>query len=111
MPETAEKKVAVEMDAVCNIKNFTTIPNSTADFCIYTYKAEYETYNQLVRPGFFDAAYSFLNVGDTIRVFRFTPDKKLTHYLEYIVMTVDKINHKVVVANIANNNLEKKIIE
>lgn len=109
MPE--EQKPVVEMEAVVNIKNFTTIPNSTADFCIYTYKAEYETYTQITRPGFFNPAYSFLNPGDTIRVFRFDSTKKLTHFLEYIVMYVDKIQKTVTVASLSNNNLEKKLID
>ena len=60
MPE--EKQVPVEVDAVCNNKNFTTIPNSNSEFCIYTYKAEYESYTQLTKPGFFNPAYSLLRV-------------------------------------------------
>lgn len=111
MPE--EKQVPVEVDAVCNIKNFTTIPNSNSEFCIYTYKAEYESYTQLTKPGFFNPAYSFLNVGDTVRVFRFetgTP-RKLTHYLEFIVVEVDKVTKEVFVATIANHKLESKTLK
>ena len=109
MPE--EIGTVVEMEAVCNNKNFSTIPNSNSEFCIYTYKAEYETYNQLLRPGFFNPAASFVNVGDTIRVFRFDLEKNLTHLLEFVVVKTDKINRLVTVAGITNNNLEKKIIE
>lgn len=109
MPE--EIGPVVEMEAVCNNKNFSTIPNSNSEFCIYTYKAEYETYNQLLRPGFFNPAASFVNVGDTIRVFRFDLEKNLTHLLEFVVVKTDKINRLVTVAGITNNNLEKKIIE
>lgn len=111
MPETeVQPEVNVEMEAVVNIKNITTIPNSTAEFCIYTYKAEYETYTQVMRPGFFNPASSFLNKGDVIRVFRFDLEKKLTHYLEFIVMDVDKINRTVTVATLTNANVEKKVI-
>lgn len=109
MPE--EISPVVEMEAVCNNKNFSTIPNSNSEFCIYTYKAEYETYNQLLRPGFFNPAASFVNVGDTIRVFRFDLEKNLTHLLEFVVVKTDKINRLITVAGITNNNLEKKTIE
>lgn len=110
MPESEGKQSSLELEAVANIKNFSTIPNSNSEFCIYTYKAEYESYSQLSRPGFFNPASSFLNPGDTIRVFRFE-EKKLTHFLEYIVMDVDRINRTVTVASISNCNLEKKVIE
>lgn len=109
MPE--EKQLTLELEAVCNNKNFSTIPNSNSEFCIYTYKAEYETYNQLTRPGFFNPAHTFLNTGDTIRVFRYDLEGNLTNYLENIVMHVDKINKKVVTAGAVNLNLEKKVIE
>lgn len=110
MPENVNE-VNVEKEAVANPKNFTTIPNTSSDFCIFTYKAEYETYTQILRPGFFNSAALFLNAGDMIRVFRLDETKKLTHYLEFIVMSVDKINRVVTVASIANHNLDKKIIE
>lgn len=108
MPEEQSKKP--EMEAVVNIKNFSTIPNSNSEFCVYTYKAEYETPDQITRPGFFNAAYSFLNTGDTIRVFRFDLEGNLTHYLQYIVYKVDKINKKVTVAALAKNNLDNRVV-
>lgn len=111
MPEAQPMEVNVEQDAIANPKNFSTIPNSNSEFCIYTYKAEVESYDQICRPGFFDSAALFLNVGDTIRVFRFSIEKELTHYLEYVVMFVDKINRKVKVAVLEKNNLEKKVVE
>lgn len=111
MPETQKPmEVNVEKEAVANPKNFTTIPNSNSEFCIYTYKAEYETYNQINSKGFFNSAALFLNTGDIIRVFRFDAQKRLTNLLEYVVMTVDRINRIVVVATISNHNLEKKVI-
>ena len=108
MPEVQSKKP--EMEAVVNIKNFSTIPNSNSEFCVYTYKAEYETPDQITSPGFFNAAYSFLNTGDTIRVFRFDLEGNLTHYLQYIVYKVDKINKKVTVAALAKNNLDNRVV-
>lgn len=110
MPVEQVTEEVKEAEAVVNIKNFTTIPNSTAEFCIYTYKAEHETYTQILRPGFFNPAFSFLNKGDTIRVFRFSLDKKLTHFLEFIVMDTDKINKVVTVAMLSNSNLDKKVL-
>lgn len=109
--EQTKEVVNVEVEAVANPKNFTNIPNSNSEFCVYTYKAEYESYSQITRPGFFNTAALFLNVGDTIRVFRLNMEKKLEHYMVYVVMDVDKINRTVVVANIANHNLTKKVIE
>lgn len=113
MPEEKQAPASVEVEAVCNNKNFSTIPNSNSEFCIYTYKADYESYVQLTRPGFFNPACLFLNVGDTIRIFRFeegTP-RRLTHYLEYVVVSVDKINKEVVTATVANHNLDKKTVK
>lgn len=107
MPEETK---TVEAKLIANTKNFTTIPNSVAEFCIYTYKAEYETYTQVTRAGFFNSAYSFLNKGDIIRVYLFNSKKDLTNYLEYVVMDIDKINKEVTVAIIENVNLEKKIV-
>ena len=107
--EEGPVEVNVEIDAIANPKNFSTIPNSNSEFCVYTYKAEYETYNQIVRPGFFNSASGFLNVGDTIRVFRYDLEKKLTHYLEFVVMDVDKINKTLVLAMLSQHNLVNKI--
>ena len=106
MPE----KEAKEMEAVANNKNFSTIPNSNSEFCVYTYKAEYETVTQIQRPGFFNPAYSFVNPGDAIRVFRFDAEKNLTNYLQFIVVKVDKTNKKVVISALNNNNLENRLI-
>ena len=115
MPDTetvqTPEQQPIEVEALCNNTNFTTIPNSTAEFCIYTYKAEHETHSQVLRPGFFDPAYSFVNVGDTIRVFRYNFDKVITHYMEFIVMKVDKVTREVRVAIVSNTKLENKIIE
>lgn len=110
MPEGQEelKGVDIEKDAVANPKNFSTIPNSNSEFCVYTYKAECESYNQINRPGFFNSAALFVNKGDTIRVFRFDTEKNLVNYLVYIVMSVDKINRTVTVATAENINLANR---
>ena len=111
MAETKKKKEQAikEPELIAVTQNFTTIPNSNSEFCIYTYKAETESLSQIARQGFFDSANAFLNVGDTIRVFRFNFEKKLTNYLEHIVMDVDRINKKVITATVLQVNLEKRI--
>ena len=111
MPEEEKKQpTPVIIDLVANIKNFSTIPNSNSEFCIYTYKAEFETMDQVNRPGFFNPAYSFLNVGDMIRLFRFDLEKNLTHYFQYVVVSVDKITKKVKVATVENVKIENRLI-
>lgn len=104
--EVKENEVGVEL--VANPKCFTTIPNSNSEFCIYTYKAEFEPYNQVMRKGFFNPAHTFLNVGDTIRVFRFGTDRVLVNYIEFIVTAVDKINKTVDAVSIFQSNVSKK---
>jgi len=108
MPEKEEKVVNVEVDAVANPKCFTTIPNSTAEFCIYTYKADHESYQQVTKKGFFNSGWSFLNPGDFIRLFRFERMGKLLNYFEFVVVDVDKVLKTVTVAALAQHNLENK---
>lgn len=105
-PEIKENEVGVEL--VANPKCFTTIPNSNSEFCIYTYKAEFEPYSQVMRKGFFNPAHTFLNVGDTIRVFRFSTDRVLINYIEFIVTAVDKISKTVDAVSILQSNVSKK---
>lgn len=109
--ENKEVVVDITKEAVCNPKNFSNIPNSNAQFCIYTYKAETETYAEVTTGSFFNTAYTFLMPGDTIRVFIFNEKKALTNYLEFVVMDVDKLLRKVKTANIVNINVQKKIVE
>lgn len=101
-------KAEPKLNLHANTKQFTTIPNSTAEFCVYTYKAETETFDDIVATGFFNTAFSFLNVGDIIRVFLFDDDKQLTHYFIYAVTTVDRIEKIVNVATVSITNLTKK---
>lgn len=104
--EVKENEVGIEL--VANPKCFTTIPNSNSEFCIYTYKAEFEPYNQVLRKGFFNPAHTFLNVGDMIRLFRFNTDKTLINYILFIVTNVDKINKTVEAASVFQSNVAKK---
>lgn len=112
MPEK-NKEVVVDItkEAVCNPKNFSNIPNSNAQFCIYTYKADTETYADVTTGNFFNTAYTFLMPGDTIRVFIFNEKKAITNYLEFVVMEVDKLLRTVKTANINNVNVQKKLME
>lgn len=113
MPELQKEKVegttvGVESQLHANTKQFTTIPNSLAEFSIYTYKSETEELDDIVRAGFFNTAYSFLSAGDMIRVFKLDDDKNITHYIEYIVLAVDKINKQVEVSTVTLVNLTKR---
>lgn len=118
MPEEKVEKVEAEAEtkvpevsAIANLTNLTTIPNSTAEFCIYTYKAEFETYGQLTAPGFFNSLVHVVEKGDTIRVFKYDLEKKLTHYLEFIVVETDKITKTVTVATVTISNLMNKLVK
>lgn len=109
--EKQQKEATVlEQEVTAVTKNFTTIPNSTAEFCIYTYKAETESYAQVLRQGFFNTAYSFLNPGDIVRVFRFNDVKQIAHYMEFLVTNVDTINKIVKTALLNQVNIEKKVV-
>lgn len=110
MPETKERlAVDVTKEAVANPKNFSAIENSSANFSIFAYKAEFDTYQQVINPNFFSSCYTFLATGDMIRVFIYDIQKKLTNYLEFIVMDVDKLHKTVTTVSIANHNLNNKL--
>ena len=106
--ETVDTPVAGSQ-RVLNIKHLTTIPNSTAQHSIFTYTTSIDTVSDIKRKGFFDPAYSFIGVGDTIRVFQYSC-QQLVKYYEFIVMDVDKLNRLVKVAITAERSLEKLII-
>ena len=103
-----KKSIGIESALHANTKQFTTIPNSTSEFCVYTYKAETESFDDVVSTGFFNTAYSFLNQGDIIRVFLLNDEKVLTHYFVYVVTNVDKINKTVSVSTVSMTNLLRK---
>ena len=114
MPETTkEQEDAFKNDHkaqnVLNISNVSTIANSNADHSIYTYSTNVDTNEDLKRPGFFNPAFSFLTMGDTVRVFQFE-SKKLIKYYEFIVMSVDLDNRIVKAAIVTEKNLEKAVI-
>lgn len=106
--EKKQNQFGVDSVLHANTKQFTTIPNSTSEFCVYTYKAETESFDDIVSTGFFNTAYSFLNQGDIIRVFLLNDEKVLTHYFVYVVTDVDKINKVVSVSTVSITNLTKK---
>ena len=109
----ADSKVNESTEAtvkrVINAVHVTTIPNSINEHNIYTYSTHVDTTQDIKRSGFFDPAFSFLTVGDILRVFQFEK-KDLKKMYEFVVMSIDKDNRKVRVAIIAEHNLENKII-
>lgn len=103
-----EKRALPASKKVININRMTIIPNSQAEFSIYTYKADIETHFDLKDEDFFNPAYTVLRVGDMVRVFRFEKGS-LTNFYEFIVTEVDKTIKKVKVFSLTEKNLVKKI--
>lgn len=91
---------------VININRMTIIPNSQAEFCIYSYRAEVETHFDLKDEAFFNPAYTCLRIGDIVRIFRFEK-QILANYYEFIVTNVDKINKKVETITLVEKNIKK----
>lgn len=108
--EQPEKESVATVARVANIARMTTIPNSINQHNIYTYSTDVDTTQDIKRPGFFNAAFSFLTVGDIVRVFQ-ADSNGLNKFYEFIVMSIDKNNRKVKVAIVSEHNLQNKIIE
>lgn len=102
-----EKRALPASKKVININRMTIIPNSQAEFSIYTYKADIETHFDLKDEDFFNPAYTVLRVGDTVRIFRFEKGN-LANLYEFVVVGVDKITKKVKTTLIMEKNLTKK---
>jgi hypothetical protein len=111
---TEEKKVTVVKDEralpaskkIINAKLVTVIPNSRAEHSIYTYSTKADTHFDIKDEEFFNPLYTFIMVGDMIRVFRFEGETLVTYY-EFIVTEVDKIAKKVTAVTILEKNLQK----
>lgn len=101
-----EKRALPASKKVININRLTIIPNSHAEFSIYSYKADIETYFDIKDEMFFNPAHTCLAVGDLVRVFRYEK-KELVGYYEFIVTAVDKINKQVKTVLI----FEKKLVK
>ena len=98
-----------DINNVMNISRLSTIPNSVGEFCIYTYKADFEKTEDFKRVGFFNPGVNIFAPGDMIRVFQYTT-RNLDKYYEFIVTDVQKSIKKVSVAIIREVKLEGKIV-
>ena len=92
---------------VLNVKTLSIISNSSAEFCIYTYKAVTETDADLKREGFFNPGYSVFNPGDVLRVM-FYNDNELSKYYEFVILDVDRDFKKVNAAVIHEFKLQDR---
>lgn len=94
---------------VLNVKTLSIISNSSAEFCIYTYKATTESTEDIKRAGFFNPGYSVFKVGDALRVMHYV-NNVLTKYYEFVIMSVDTDNKTVSAAIVHEVNLTSKIV-
>lgn len=92
---------------VINAKMITIIPNSRAEHSIYTYSTNVDTHFDIKDPDFFNPTYTFIQVGDMIRIFRFEGNT-LVGYYEFIILEVDKILKTVKAVAILDKNLQKE---
>lgn len=109
-----EAKVTSPLDKISKLANparFSMISNSRDEFCIYSYRADNETYAEVASKGYFNLCHTFLKDGDTIRVYLYTYEGKLINYVEYLVAAVDKIHKEVTVATLNNVSVEKRLID
>lgn len=91
---------------IINAKMVTVIPNSRAEHCIYTYSTNVDTHFDIKDPAYFNPLYTFLAVGDTLRIFRFEKEDLVAYY-EFICVEVDKLAKTVKMVSIFEKNLQK----
>lgn len=111
---TAEKKTTIVSDEralnaskkIINAKLVTVIPNSRAEHSIYTYSTNADTHFDIKDEAFFNPLYTFIMVGDMLRIFRFEGNT-LTTYYEFIITDVDKIAKTVTAVSLLEKNLKK----
>ena len=102
-----ETKTSLASKKIINAKLVTVIANSRAEHCIYTYHATAESYFDIKDPAFFNPLYTFVLVGDIIRVFQYEGEEKLARYIEFVTTEVDKIAKTVKAVLLFEKNLLK----
>ena len=115
MGTTSETKLTIVKDEraltaskkIINAKLVTVIPNSRAEHSIYTYSTKVDTHFDIKDEEFFNPLYTFIMVGDMLRIFRFESETLVTYY-EFIIIEVDKIAKKVTAVSILEKNLRKQ---
>lgn len=111
---TAEKKTTIVPEEralnaskkIINAKLVTVIPNSRAEHSIYTYSTNIDTHFDIKDENFFNPLYTFIMVGDMLRIFRFEGTTLATYY-EFIITEVDKIAKTVTAVSLLEKNLKK----
>ena len=101
-----ENKPEMTSKKIINAKLITVIPNSRAEHCIYTYSTHADSHFDIKDADFFNPLYTFIVVGDMLRIFRYDGDKLATYY-EYIITDVDKIAKTVKGTLLFEKNLTK----
>lgn len=101
-----EKRALAASKKLINAKLITVIPNSRAEHCIYTYSTNVDSHFDIKDADFFNPCYTFAQVGDIFRIFRFEHGELCTYY-EFVVMKADKINKQVKMATLFEKNLQK----
>jgi len=101
-----ENKTPLASKKIINAKMVTVIANSRAEHCIYTYSTNADTYFDIKDPAFFNPLYTFVLVGDIIRIFQYE-ENKLVRYIEYVFTEVDKIAKTVKAVLLFEKNLTK----
>lgn len=104
-----DKKALRASTKLINAKNVTIIPNSRAENSIYTYSTKVDSHFDIKNEAFYHPLYTFITVGDILRIFRYEQND-LAAYYELITVDVDKINKKVTMAVLTEKNLKKSII-
>ena len=111
---TEQKKITVVEEEralpaskkIINAKLVTVIPNSRAEHCIYTYSTKADSHFDIKDKDFFNPLYTFITVGDILRIFRFEGETLVTYY-EFIITNVDKIAKTVTAVSLFEKNLQK----
>lgn len=101
-----EEKALTASKKIINAKVVTVIPNSRAEHSIYTYSTNTDTHFDIKDEDFFNPLYTFIMVGDMLRIFRFENNTLMTYY-EFIITDVDKIAKKVTAVPLIEKNLKK----
>lgn len=104
-----EKSPVATSTKIINAKAITIIPNSRAEHSVYTYSTKVDTHFDIKTKGFFNPAYTFLTVGDIIRIFRFEQEELATYY-EFVATKVSERDKKVDVALLFEKNIKKSTI-
>jgi hypothetical protein len=106
MTTIVEPKKTVASTKLINAKLISTIPSTSADHCIYNYGTKVDSHFDIKDPKFFHPLYTFIRVGDMLRIFRYEKEELICYY-EFICTAVDKIEKTVQMVSIVEKNVQK----